>query len=62
MLSDQAWEEIIIGIGKCVVRCGCQLVVKWMDDRKTRTASSSACIDTERADSHTRHRREPHDD
>jgi hypothetical protein len=62
MLSNQDWDQIIIGIGKCVVRCVCQLAVKWMDDRRTRTAADSPSIDTERLGSHTRHRREPHDD
>jgi hypothetical protein len=57
MLSNQDWDQIIIGIGNCVVRCGYQLVVKWMDYCTTRVA-----IDMRGADSHTRLRREPHDD
>jgi len=62
MLSNQDWDQIIIGIGRSVVRYGYQLVVKWMDNRKTHAALNSSSVDTERLASHTRHRREPYVD
>jgi len=62
MLSEQAWVEIIIGIGRYVVGYCYQFVVKCMDDRKTRIASVRCPIDKDRLGSHTRLKREPYDE